>query len=147
MRTDLQTQHLIPSRQEILDKGRADREWLAVPSAALESLKHWLSLRPESRTDAVFISLDNASEKRGGGELTSDGLYQMINRITTRAGCETRVYGIRDTAVTQALTNTNGDVARASKFSPHRDIGVVMTYADRLEDAAGDIARGVHGVI
>jgi integrase len=118
-----------------------------VPPAARESLKHWLSLRPESHTDAVFISPDNASEKRGGGELTGDGLYQMIKRITTRAGCETRVYGIRDTAVTQALTNTNGDVASVSKFSPHRDIGVVMTYADRLEDAAGDIAWGVHGVI
>jgi integrase len=60
-----------------------------------------------------------------------------------RLGEIIRPHGLRHTAITAALDETNGNVRAAREFSGHASIEVLMRYDDNRKDIDGEVAGKV----
>ncbi len=83
----------------IMGKGANEKEALEIPEQTLEALKAYLSFRGE-KPGPLFISMGRG---RGGGRLTGNGFYYIIQDIGNRAGIIVTPHKIRHFAATVAL--------------------------------------------
>jgi integrase/recombinase XerC len=72
-------------------------------------------------------------------------LYSIVKKHGDTAGVDVRPHGLRHTAITSALENTNGDIRKTQKFARLRDVNSVLVYDDCREDVAGQVAELVSG--
>ncbi len=129
---DLEHYDRTAGRLLIHGKGRGDREWVTIPPQATAALESWLKVRGTD-PGPLFIG-----EHRNGGNDGHRLCDRQVNRIFEAYGI--KPHGLRHSAITQALTITNGDTTRVMRFSRHKNIQTVMIYDDRRQDVGGAIA-------
>ena len=122
-------------------KGRIDRDRLKLPAVTLAAVRSWIDYRG-NEPGPLFGNFD-----RGGraGRLTGSALYSIVKKHGDTAGVDVRPHGLRHTAITSALENTNGDIRKTQKFARLRDVNSVLVYDDCREDVAGQVAELVSG--
>jgi integrase/recombinase XerC len=123
----------------ILGKGRRSRQVMTLPLSTQEALREWLKLRGEEE-GPLFLRVENNGELRQGG-LSENGLYGIIQRLGEKIGLKIRPHAIRHSAITEALTATNGDVRKVQKLSRHKDLRVLCLYDDARQDFAGEVSE------
>lgn len=132
-------------RLAILGKGRGEKEWLTVPAQASVAIADWLALRGTDEPEApLFVPISPAMD---GERLSRKGVYVIVKSAGDRIGIRARPHGLRHSAITQALTSTNGDYRRVRSFSRHSDVSIVMRYDDKRTDGAGQIAASLAGLV
>jgi integrase/recombinase XerC len=130
----------------VVGKGRREKEPLTIPTFVELAMAAWIGFRGTWH-GPLFIPLDNAADHRGPvtARLTDWGLYKMVVALSTKVGRRTRPHGIRHSAITEALRQTNNDVVRVQKFSRHASADTVLVYLDNLVDAGGAVSELVAG--
>ena len=148
---DIEDISLETASMMVQGKGKNEKAPMRIPAGVIEAMQQWLEHHPTG-TGALFTNFDTSG--KGPARLSGAGLWAVVQRIgkdvaklphdvpgETYAPIKVRVHGIRHQAITDALTATNGDVARVSKFSRHSDLRTVLIYWDQCQDAAGDVAE------
>ncbi len=142
---DLEHVDLEAGTVSILGKGRLQRETLSLPSATIEALRAWISVRGTARKPGpLFTSCDNA--RKGDGRLSSEGIYKTVRRIGEDIGIRTRPHGLRHTAITEAVkaAQANGyGLEEVTDFSRHASVTTLMIYRDRERNVQGKLAEAV----
>jgi len=118
----------------VLGKARGDREPVTMTEGTIQTMKNWISIRGHE-PGPLFQSLDRRSH---GHRLDGSSVYRMVNGY----GLE-RPHGVRHSAITEALNQSNGDLRAVMRFSRHRDPKVVIKYDDNRKDLAGQIASSI----
>jgi integrase/recombinase XerC len=121
----------------VLGKGRTQKVHLTLPSATLDVLAEWLTVRGVP-SGPLFTPLDRAGR---GGRLSGMGLYLAVRQLGDRVGLRVRPHGLRHAAITRALDLTGGDIRSVQKFSRHKDVRLLQRYDDNRQDLAGAVAR------
>lgn len=123
----------------ILGKGRTDKERLTIPAPTKKALAAWLDARGNHQ-GPVFTNFDH----RGApSRLTARSLQRIIKEHGAKIGIKARPHGLRHSAITTALDQTNGDFRRVQAFSRHADPKVINRYDDNRMDLGGAVAASV----
>ncbi len=129
-----------PRTLSIMGKGKHEREDLTVPPKVAAALDTYLALRGNPEPDEpLLVNLDRAAKGVG---LTGRSVARIVDDLATSAGIvdHVRPHGLRHSAITKALDETNGDVRRVAAFSRHADVRTVSFYDDKRKDGAGELA-------
>lgn len=125
----------------ILGKGRTEKINLTLPNETKASLHSWVQIRGDE-PGPLFLNLDPA--RKGDGRLTGNGLYRTIKALGKKSGLKSvRPHGLRHSAITEALTLTNGNYRAVVKFSRHANIQTITLYDDNRQDIGGTVAAMV----
>jgi site-specific recombinase XerD len=109
----------------VTEKGGKTRYIMYSSPVTVEALRAWLEVRPDDRGDGLFVGF-NQKSKNG---LTTDGVWQMINRRAKRAGIEgpVSVHGFRhEFARTYLLAG--GNLGILSQTMGHEQISTTKDY-------------------
>jgi len=121
----------------VFGKGRHARERVTLPEKTKDALRAWLVVRG-NEPGPLFIALDRNSY---GHALTGSAVYAIIKNLGKKADVgKVRPHGLRHTAITTALDETNGNTRKVQKFSRHADGRTLSIYDDARQDFAGEIA-------
>lgn len=141
----LDVEHFDPTRGLfIMAKGRLERSWVSIPTVTTKALLAWLGVRDSKKVqallqgDPLFIALNPGDY---GHRLTGSSVYEIVKRLGLEVGVKARPHGLRHTAITTALKNTNGNLREVQKFSRHEDANTLTIYDDARVDVAGQIAE------
>lgn len=124
----------------ILGKGKTQRSKLTLPEPTRNALSAWLEVRG-LHEGPLFYGIDKGGILRG--PLTGNGLYHLIKTLGAKAGVNTRVHGIRHTAITQAVraaSAANLDLSKVMQFSRHSSLNVLEIYLDNERNYQGQIS-------
>jgi len=117
-------------RITIYGKGRREEgEDIDVSDHALDAIGDWLTVRPDSRYDVLFTSLD---VNTWGKPLSLTSIYRMVRRTGEKAGIKKIVspHQIRHSAITAYLDASDGDMRGGASFARHSDLSVTQVYDD-----------------
>ena len=109
----------------VTEKGGKTRYVMYSSPVTAEALKAWLEVRPKDRGDMLFVGF-NQKSKNG---LTTDGIWQMINRRAKRAGIKgpVSVHGFRhEFARTYLLAG--GNIGILSQTMGHEQISTTKNH-------------------
>lgn len=123
----------------VVGKGRTEAIKVTMPKPVRAALVAWLAIRGAD-PGPLLHRRDRAGA--GGGRLTTDGVYKIVEALGKRAGISGRLrpHGLRHQAITQVLDKNGGDLRAAARFSRHRDIRTLSVYDDNRKDLAGQMA-------
>jgi integrase/recombinase XerC len=127
----------------VIGKGQTEPSPLSVPEPLANEIVRYLELRGNpAPAQPLIASHDPAAAVRGTGALTGNGLYRRVLHLARLAGLSYRVlpHGLRHSAITTALDETNGDVRSVMSFSRHAKAETVLRYDDNRRDVGGRIA-------
>ncbi len=125
----------------VLGKGKTQKISLTLPTETKAALYSWLQIRGEDQ-GPVFTNLDPA--RKGDGRLTGRAIHYIVQKLGEKIGLKSvRPHGLRHSAITQALTLTNGNYQAVARFSRHANIQTIVRYDDNRLDIAGSIAQAV----
>jgi integrase/recombinase XerC len=138
----------------ILGKGRLERETLTLPKVTRWALESWLAVYPAAGPfgavrgpmfddKPLFVSLDPGRHER----LTGHGIYMILRTWSAMIGKIIRPHGIRHTAITKVLDETNGNTRIAQGFSRHRRADTLAHYDDARKDGRGEVAERISNLI
>lgn len=131
-----------PPSAMIYTKGKRDQRRFTLPPGVVESLRAWIAVRGDA-PGPLFVRLDRA---RARDELPRplDGrtVARIVQGLGERAGVRRRVtpHQLRHHGITTAL-DRGKTIPEVMALSGHADPKTLMIYADRIKDAAGDVAR------
>lgn len=134
-------------RISIKGKGRAQREFLSLPSTSIEALKKWITARGTSN-GPLFTNLVRAKNQRK--RLTRTGLFKLIRWLGHQVNVKTRPHGVRHLSITEAckVAQNNGfALEEVMDHSRHKSITTLMIYRDRERDTQGAISTLVSNTI
>jgi integrase/recombinase XerC len=96
---------------------------------ALEAIRDWLTVRPDSEYDVLFTSLDHNTL---GKPLSLTSIYPMVQRIGEKVGIKKIVspHKIRHSAITAYLEASDGDRRGGASFARHSDLSVTQVDDD-----------------
>lgn len=125
----------------VVGKGQTDPIFLSVPDALADEIARYLALRGNPSPEQPLLASHDPARKGSGG-LTGNGLYRRVLRIAKLAGLSRRVlpHGLRHSAITAALDETNGDLRSVQRFARHAKPETTIKYDDHRRDVAGQIA-------
>jgi integrase/recombinase XerC len=78
-----------------------------------------------------------------GRRLSGDGIHKILGTMGDKLGGMIRPHGLRHSAITAALEETNGNVRAAREFSGHASVELLMKYDDNRKDIGGEVASKV----
>lgn len=117
-------------------KGRHAREKKVLPEVTQRELKKWLEVRGPS-PGAVFTG-------RGGkGRLTPSAIWRIIKSLGKAVGIRTWPHGLRHTAITDLLDQSDGNIRMAQEFSGHKNPATLQIYDDHRMAAGAKAAEMV----
>lgn len=123
-------------------KGETDKRGLQLPERSQNALARWLTARGEAgplATPALFVQFETFPDV---GRLSERGYYAMISRRTRQIlGRSINPHALRHAAITYALYETNGNVARVAGFADHVDIRTTIRYDDQRRNSPLAIAQ------
>jgi integrase/recombinase XerC len=127
-----------PARARLRSTTKSHREpaWVDTTTHACAAIDVWLGHR--GRTPGpLFVPLDRAATGRTPTPLSARSVQRMLSRRGRNAGVgHIRPHGIRHTAITEVLDQTDRDLRSAIRFSRHADVRTLMLYDDaRTRDA------------
>ncbi len=138
--TDLDHLDLNEGTLSILGKGKTQRSKLTLPELTKNALAAWLVIRG-THDGPLFYGIDKGGTLKGA--LTGNGLYDLTRALGKRVGINTRVHGIRHTAITQAVRAASAaslDLSKVMQFSRHSSLNVLEIYLDNDRDYQGQIS-------
>ena len=91
----------------------------------------------------LFLQLGKGGRVLAGRRLSGDGVHKILETIGAKLGGIIRPHGLRHSAITAALDETNGNVRVAREFSGHASIEALMSYDDNRKDVGGEVASKV----
>jgi integrase/recombinase XerC len=99
-----------------------DEKLLALNSKAVEAIRAYLKVRPQSQARHVFLA-------RSGGPLTNRAVQKMFKTVATRAGVKwSHVHSLRATHVTYHLAHGT-NIVEVQKNTGHRNLKTLQKYA------------------
>jgi site-specific recombinase XerD len=126
---------------KIRGKGNKERTAYITGGASL-ALADWLKLRGENG-GALFVSV-NKSGVLGNGRLTSQAIYNMLQKRAHEAGVKSfSPHDMRRTFVSDLLDN-GADITTVSKMAGHANITTTARYDRRPEEAKRRAASLLH---
>lgn len=95
-------------------------------------LDRWLRVRPDTTSNAVFVSLTNGKESTA---LTKSGIYQIFKRLKKRASVTGPVnpHAFRHNFANKYIMS-GGDIATLGKILNHKDINMTSEYYAIFDD-------------
>jgi integrase/recombinase XerC len=120
-------------------KGKRARASYTLPPDAARALAAWITTRG-TEPGPLFVACNRAGRPIAGQRLTGQGLGEILKALSP-AGFKVRAHGLRHTAITTGLDQTNGDVRTCRRFSRHQSVEVLMIYDDARRDDFGAVAR------
>jgi integrase/recombinase XerC len=122
------------ARIRLLRKGRASKEWIDVNRNPLTvlAISNWIESRGET-PGPLFTSMHYGHE---GERLSARSINKMISSLGDSIGMKFNCLGLRHTAATSLLDESNGDSRIVAKFLGHNGVGTVHVYDDGREDLA-----------
>ena len=132
-------------RIHIKGKGMLQKEWATLPAGVYHKILSWLEERSKyAKADKgpLILAFSPSSDTYAVEDrMGRFGIYWMINRLGKCAGLPgLHPHSLRHSAITEVLKSNNGNIAKAMRFSRHKDPKTVMVYEDNLEDAPGEAA-------
>jgi integrase/recombinase XerC len=129
-------------RLEIMGKGRRQTEWVSLPAGVVKALRAWVRHRGRE-PGPLFLRLDNGATSRTLDEcrLTGEGVRWILKRFGEQLDLVVRPHGLRHSAITAALDETNGNVRAVRKFSRHKQVETLLIYDDNRSDLGGNVAK------
>jgi len=139
---------LVKRRVHILGKGKTKKEWLNIPFGLYNRLLSWLEIRskfaPEKKGPLILSFACGYDTSAKDDRMGRHGVYFMVGRLGERAGVPgLHPHSLRHSAITEVLRTNGGNIAKAMRFSRHKDPKTVMVYEDNLEDAPGEAAAAL----
>jgi len=117
----------------ILGKGQDEKEWLALPPAALGPIREYLGRRGPAPDDApLFISHGPTNR---GLRLTTRIISRIFTKYKHKAGIisnKLTAHSCRHSAVTFALL-AGASIQEAQAFARHSDINTTLIYAHNVD--------------
>ncbi len=99
-----------------------DEKLLALNSKAVEAIRAYLKVRPQSQARSVFLA-------RSGEPLTNRAIQKMFKQVATRAGVKwSHVHNLRATHVTYHLAHGT-NIVEVQKNTGHRNLKTLQKYA------------------
>lgn len=132
---------------QVTGKGQTDPSPLTVPDPLADELVRYLELRGNPAPDRPLLASHDPARK-GTGALTGNGLYRRVLHLAKLAGLSRRVlpHGLRHSAITTALDETNGDLRSVKAFARHAKAQTTIEYDDRRLDVAGQVAERLSAI-
>lgn len=123
----------------VIGKGRIEAdEFVVVPPRAVEPLYAWLTKRPKTDSEAMFLSLSNRSF---GERLTASGIRHLMKAHMKDVGIissRKTTHSLRHSAISKAVEK-GAQVQKTQSMARHASIQTTMIYYhehDRIDDAA-----------
>jgi len=99
-----------------------DEKLLALNSKAVEAIRAYLKVRPQSQARSVFLA-------RSGEPLKNRAIQKMFKAVATRAGVKwSHVHNLRATHVTYHLAHGT-NIVEVQKNTGHRNLKTLQKYA------------------
>lgn len=134
---DLDDIDLVECKAAVTAKGHRETTPLTIPTRTAQAIAAWITHRG-SEPGPLFTNLDRAGK---GSRLTGRSVGRIVAQLGERNGTTTvRPQGLRHSAITHALDQTNGNMRAARKFSRHVKIETLGVYDDNREDIGGELA-------
>lgn len=125
-------------RRQLSVLGKGNKTFVfTVPTVAVEYLNTLIDTDKIIDPKAPIFQPVN----RPGQRLSTNGVYEIVERIGKNAGLTAHPHGLRHMAITTGLDEADGDVRRVRRFSRHAKVETVMVYDDSRRDDAGEIAE------
>ncbi len=104
-----------------------DEKLLALNSKAVEAIRAYLKVRPQSQVPNVFLS-------RSGEQLKNRAVQKMFKTIATRAGVKwSHIHNLRATHVTYHLAHGT-NIVEVQKNTGHRNLKTLQKYAGVVDE-------------
>jgi site-specific recombinase XerD len=104
-----------------------DEKLLALNSKAVEAIRAYLKVRPQSATKSVFLS-------RSGEPLKNRAVQKMFKQVATRAGVKwSHIHTLRATHVTYHLAHGT-NIVEVQKNTGHRNLKTLQKYAGVVDE-------------
>jgi len=124
----------------VLGKGKREREALTVPDTTRAVLRRWVDHRG-SDPGPLFTNFDRARKgSQTGRRLTGRNIYSIVRSLGQELGIKATPHGIRHSAVTFILDETNGNLRMGQAFSRHESVETLKYYDDNRKDLRGKAA-------
>jgi len=134
---DLEDIDLEERKAAVIGKGQREATPLTIPTKTAQAIAAWIAHRG-SQPGPLFTNLDRAGK---GSRLTGRSVGRIVTALGERNGTATvRPHGLRHSAITHVLDQTNGNMRAARKFSRHAKIETLGVYDDNREDIGGELA-------
>jgi integrase/recombinase XerC len=129
-------------------KGRTQKEWASIPAGLYNRLLSWLEERskyaPAGKGPLILAFSSGSDTSHKQDRISRMGIFQTVRRLGRRVGIPgLHPHAIRHSAITEVLRQNGGNIAKAMRFSRHKDPKTLMVYEDNLEDAPGKAAAGL----
>jgi integrase/recombinase XerC len=136
---------LVKRRVHVKGKGMSHKEWATLPAGVFQKILSWLEERskyaPAGKGPLILSFANSYDTSAQEDRMGRFGIYWMIQRLGKHAGIPgLHPHSLRHSAITEVLRSNNGNIAKAMRFSRHKDPKTVMVYEDNLEDAPGEAA-------
>lgn len=135
---ELQLRHLELDRGVIFvrGKGKAGLSQLTLGPAAVAALRAWLRVRVGGREDTAPVFT-----LRSGRVVSHTTLWATVRQAGLFVGVAVRPHGLRHSAITAVLNQTNGDIRTAQRFSRQVKPETLLRYDDERRDLGGEAAK------
>ncbi len=142
---ELCTERLDRAGSRVLVKGKGGKwAWAPLPVETLQAIDAWMSAWAAAHgspaDSRVFRSL---SKKRWGQPLKPKTVWDVVSALGDKVGVKVWPHGIRHTAITSFLDETDGNVRAAQGFARHSNVQTTMRYDDNRQDLARDGAESL----
>jgi integrase/recombinase XerC len=128
------------ARVLIRGKKRHDYEWFPINSRVVEALRAFLKHRGPT-PGILYIG------ERLGRPLHPGRVNALLKQLAQDAGVDVTPHGLRHTAATTLLDQTNGNVRAVAEFLRHKGPGIVQAYDDarkKLPKQMGELLEKRH---
>jgi integrase len=140
---ELNVEHFDGERGLLLvrDKGKLDRTPIKLPPGVTERIVTYLRLRGPLVLDAPLVA--SHDRRCRSDRLTGNGIWRRVRWLAKKAEIHARTtpHGLRHTAITTGLDETNGNTRAVRSFSRHAKDETVGIYDDERQNVGGRIAE------
>lgn len=140
---ELNVEHFDGQRGALIvrDKGKLERKPINLPPEVAERIVTYLKLRGPLALGAPLVASHDRRCRRD--RLTGNGIWRRIRWLAKKAGVNARTtpHGLRHTAITTGLDETNGNTRAVRSFSRHAKDETVGIYDDERQNVGGKIAE------
>lgn len=124
----------------VILKGHRDPKVKTMSEAVAEALNAWINVRGTA-PGPMFVNFHRGNW--GNQRLSGHGIWSIVSGLGRKCGLEVWPHGLRHSAATHALNQTNGNIRAVQRFTDHVDAKTLQRYDDERRDLALDVATKV----
>ena len=128
----------------VLGKARDDKEIVVIPPQVEKTIRHYLSLRPNLKSDEpLFLSHSNRNQTR---PLTTTSISRLLKMRFKAIGIDAHGHMLRHSCATLGLLN-NESLQSVSMALRHKTLQQTLTYSHNLDTITNRVSRVVANVV